>query len=101
MAKQKTLPGIRPASEQLAWPSATSSRLAPANPLHNGGDYVASRRALQNRYAAKWLSEMHDQDPTLYAELMYDICVEIAQEPTVDVDILRMPSQEEQKVYSK
>ncbi|KAJ7219313.1 hypothetical protein GGX14DRAFT_435653 [Mycena pura] len=97
VAKQKTLPGIRPASEQLAWPSATSSRLAPANPLHNGGDYVASRRALQNRYAAKWLSEMHDQDPALYAEFMYDICVEIAQEPTVDVDILRMSSQEEQK----
>jgi hypothetical protein len=66
--------------------------------VNNGGDYVASRRALLTRYAVKWLVELHDQDPALYGVLMYEICVETSQEHSVDVDILKLPSQEEQKV---
>ncbi|KAJ7685226.1 hypothetical protein DFH06DRAFT_1157872 [Mycena polygramma] len=97
LAKQRTLPGIRTASDPLSWPSAQSSRMTPASSVNNGGDYVASRRALQNRYAVKWLLEMHDQDPAQYGALMYDICVEVSQEGTVDIDILKMPLQEEQK----
>jgi hypothetical protein len=66
--------------------------------VNNGGDYVAARRALLNRYAVKWLSEMHDQDPALYGVLLYEICVEASQDDRVEVDILKMPSQEERKV---
>ncbi|KAJ7774854.1 hypothetical protein B0H16DRAFT_1508657 [Mycena metata] len=97
LAKQRTLPGVRTTSDSLSWPSAQSSRLAPASSVNNGGDYVASRRALLNRYAVKWLSEMHDQDPALYGELLYDICVEASQEGNTDVDILKMPTLEERK----
>ncbi|KAJ6502509.1 hypothetical protein C8R45DRAFT_976826 [Mycena sanguinolenta] len=96
LAKQRPLPGVRAASAPTSWPSPQSSRLAPASSV-NGGDYVASRRALLNRYAVKWLSEMHDQDPALYGVLMYQICVEASQEDNLDVDILTMPSQEERK----
>ncbi|KAJ7111596.1 hypothetical protein C8R43DRAFT_935944 [Mycena crocata] len=97
LAKQRMLPGIRTASDPLTWPSPQSSRLAPAGSVNNGGDYVASRRALLNRYAVKWLFEMHEQDPTLYGALIYEISLEASQEASVDVDILRIPSQEEQK----
>ncbi|KAF7338262.1 hypothetical protein MVEN_02051500 [Mycena venus] len=69
----------------------------PASSVNNGGDYVASRRALLNRYAVKWLSEMHDQDPALYGSLMYEICVEASQDESVDIDILKMPSPDERK----
>ncbi|KAJ6596919.1 hypothetical protein DFH09DRAFT_972654 [Mycena vulgaris] len=97
LAKQKTLPGIRTAADPLSWPSSQSSRLAPASSVNNGGDYVASRRALLTRYAVKWLLEMHDADPALYGALIYEICVETSQEDSVDVDILNVPSPEEQK----
>ncbi|KAJ7172444.1 hypothetical protein C8R46DRAFT_149097 [Mycena filopes] len=97
LAKQRTLPGIRTASDPLSWPSAASSRLGAGGSVNNGGDYVASRRALLNRYAVKWLSEMHHQDPALYGELLYDLCVEASQEGSTDVDILKMPTPEERK----
>ncbi|KAJ7109404.1 hypothetical protein C8R44DRAFT_286771 [Mycena epipterygia] len=97
LAKQKTLPGIRTVSDPLSWPSSQTSRQAPASSVNNGGDYVASRRALLNRYAVKWLLEMHDQDPALYTTLIYEICVEASQEGSVDVDIVELQSQEVQK----
>ncbi|KAJ7709877.1 hypothetical protein B0H17DRAFT_1029591 [Mycena rosella] len=97
LAKQKTLPGIRTAADPPSWPSSHSSRLAPASSVNNGGDYVASRRALQTRYAVKWLLEMHDDDPALYGALIYEVCFEASQEGSLDVDILKLPSQEEQK----
>ncbi|KAJ7449837.1 hypothetical protein FB451DRAFT_1286715 [Mycena latifolia] len=97
LANQKTLPGIRTASDPIPWPSSQSSRLAPANSVNNGGDYVASRRALLARYAVKWLSEMHDEDPALYGTLIYEICVEASQEGSLDVDILNLLSHEQQK----
>lgn len=40
---------------------------------------------------------MHDQDPALYATLIYEICVEASQ-GSVDANIVGLPSQEEQKV---
>ncbi|KAJ6630829.1 hypothetical protein B0H10DRAFT_1938967 [Mycena sp. CBHHK59/15] len=97
LAKQQTLPGVRPPSESLSWPSAQSARLKPASSVNNGGDYVASRRTLLNRFAVKWLLEMHDQDPALYAALIYEICVETSQQGDLGVDILKLLSQEEQK----
>ncbi|KAF8212196.1 hypothetical protein K438DRAFT_1230880 [Mycena galopus ATCC 62051] len=97
LAKQRSLPGVRAGSDPPSWPSAQSSRLAPASSANNGGDYVASRRALQNRYAVKWLSEMHDQDPALYGALLYEICVEASQSDGADIDILKMPSEDERK----
>ncbi|KAJ7235476.1 hypothetical protein B0H12DRAFT_1141671 [Mycena haematopus] len=97
LAKQRALPGVRTASTPPSWPSPQSSRLGPASSVNNGGDYVASRRALLNRYALKWLSEMHDQDPTLYGVLMYQICAEASQDNSLDVDISKISSEHERK----
>ncbi|KAJ7452375.1 hypothetical protein B0H11DRAFT_2327847, partial [Mycena galericulata] len=99
LAKHRTLPGIRTAEDHLSWPSLQSSRLA-ASSVNNGGDYVASRRALLNRYAVKWLLEMHDQDPALYGTLMYEICFEACQEGSSVEDIIKLPSLEEQRRQS-
>jgi hypothetical protein len=68
--------------------------------VSNGGDYVAARKGLLNRYAVKWLLELHDQDPALYAADMYGICVEASQEGVQDVDIFKLPTQEQQKVLA-
>lgn len=97
LANQKTLPGIRTTTDPLPWPSSQFSRSAPASSINNGGDYVASRRALLTRYAMKWLSEMHDADPAQYGVFIYEICVEASQEGTADVDIIKIPSHEDQK----
>ncbi|KAJ7285806.1 hypothetical protein C8J57DRAFT_1431486 [Mycena rebaudengoi] len=97
VAKQRTLPGVRAPSEPLSWPSTQTSRVAPTSSVSNGGDYVAARKGLLNRYAVKWLLELHDQDPALYAADMYEICVEASQEGVQDVDIFKLPTQEQQK----
>ncbi|KAJ7774577.1 hypothetical protein DFH07DRAFT_865871 [Mycena maculata] len=97
LAKRRTLPGIRTASDPISWPLPQSSRVTPTSSVNNGGDYVASRRALLNRYAVKWLAEMHDQDPALYGTLVYEICLEASREGSLVVDILKLPSPEEQR----
>ena len=48
--------------------------------MNNGGDYVASRRALLNQYAARWLLAFHDQDVRVYASVLYDICTDLAED---------------------
>ncbi|KAF7304918.1 hypothetical protein MKEN_01206100 [Mycena kentingensis (nom. inval.)] len=80
LGKNRTLPGVRPASEPLPWPLPQLPRAAPGNAGNTGGEYVLCRRALQNRYVVKWLSELHAQDPALYTSSVYDICVELSQD---------------------
>jgi hypothetical protein len=52
--------------------------------VNNGGDYVASRRALLNQYAARWLLAFHDQDVRVYANVLYDICTDLAEDTSVN-----------------
>uniref|UniRef100_A0A0W0F9A2 Uncharacterized protein n=1 Tax=Moniliophthora roreri TaxID=221103 RepID=A0A0W0F9A2_MONRR len=78
LAKQQALPGVRSGMDLVPWPPLQSMRQAPSGSVHNGGDYVASRRALVSRYAIPWLAALHDQSPELYAALLYDICAEVA-----------------------
>ncbi|KAJ7063344.1 hypothetical protein C8F01DRAFT_1132647 [Mycena amicta] len=85
LAKQRPLPGIRLGSEPTPWPSPQSSRAAIPNTGNTGGDYVTSRRALQNRYAVRWLSEMYVQDSGLYTAIIYEICDELAGEVKTNV----------------
>ncbi|KAL0581716.1 hypothetical protein V5O48_000298 [Marasmius crinis-equi] len=77
LAKQRPLPGVRSAKDPAPWPPTQSARQAPSNSINNGGDYVASRRALVNRYAVPWLAALHDQSPDNYAMILYDICNEV------------------------
>ncbi|KAJ4487923.1 hypothetical protein J3R30DRAFT_3280032 [Lentinula aciculospora] len=77
LAKQRALPGVRPASDPLPWPSMPNGRPAPSSSVNNGGDYVASRKALLSRYAIPWLLALHNQNPENYCNLLYDICAEL------------------------
>lgn len=88
MAQGRQLPGVRTSFESLPWPSTTSNRSTPANAANNGGDYVASRRALLNQYVARWLLALHDQNIKIYANMLYDICTDLAQDPSVDDSLL-------------
>ncbi|KAF7294902.1 hypothetical protein MIND_01028100 [Mycena indigotica] len=87
LAKQRPLPGIRPSSDPSPWPTNASSRATGANVGNTGGDYVTSRRALQNRYAAKWLFELHLQDSALYTTVVYEICEELSKKNGVHLDV--------------
>lgn len=62
------------------WPSSTHSRPSAASSANNGGDYVAGRRALLSRYAARWLLALHDLDFEAYGVMVFDLLVEQAQE---------------------
>jgi hypothetical protein len=53
---------------------------------------VASRRALLNTYAAPWLLALHDQDPAIYAKLLFDLSAEIAEDAVI-TDILFLGEQ--------
>lgn len=75
VAKRRHLPGVPPNSGLPAWPEGAVYRSTATSPT-NGGDYIALRRALHSRYAAAWLSILHDQDPVLYAEVVYDSCAD-------------------------
>ncbi|KAJ3845083.1 hypothetical protein F5878DRAFT_655339 [Lentinula raphanica] len=80
LAKQRALPGVRSASEPLPWPPMQNSRPAASGSVNNGGDYVASRKALLNRYAVPWLLALHHQNTEEYCNLLYDICAELTDE---------------------
>ncbi|KAG1753463.1 hypothetical protein EDB19DRAFT_1903124 [Suillus lakei] len=72
------LPGIRSGSDAPVWPTAHDARRAPSSSVNNGGDYVAARRSLLSRYAARWLLALHDQDFVAYARLLSEIIQDIA-----------------------
>ncbi|KIK57795.1 hypothetical protein GYMLUDRAFT_228917 [Collybiopsis luxurians FD-317 M1] len=86
LAKQRMLPGVRSASDPLPWPSIPNGRLAPSNSANNGGDYVASRRALLSRYAIPWLLALHHQNADSYCNLLFDICAELTD------DVIDLPT---------
>lgn len=44
----------------------------------SGNDYLACRRELLAKYAARWLLALYNQDPELYATAVYDQAVELA-----------------------
>ncbi|KAI9070388.1 hypothetical protein FKP32DRAFT_1586228 [Trametes sanguinea] len=85
VARGLSLPGVRSGVDIQPWPSSTYSRPTAASSANNGGDYVAGRRALSNRYAARWLLALHDQGVDEYATMVFDLLVELAQDlPVAD-----------------
>jgi hypothetical protein len=86
VGKQLELPGVRSGNELMPWPfSHSSSRPTPTS----GGDYVATRRALLTRYAARWLLAVHNLDIVSYAKLLYELCTDISGDiPTEDTAFL-------------
>lgn len=84
LAQGRQLPGVRTGHEPLAWPSTNAARTASASAPNNGGDYVASRRALLNQYVARWLLALHDEDVNVYAKMVYGICADLVDDTLVD-----------------
>ncbi|GLB34930.1 putative response to drug [Lyophyllum shimeji] len=77
LAKQKALPGVRSAQDPALWPSSQGTRPTPSSSVNNGGDYLATRRALLSRYTRPWLLALHDLDTSAYAVLLYEACLEV------------------------
>ena len=78
VARKKQLPGIRSDKDIPLWPSLPDSRPGTTSLSSNGGDYVAARHSLLSRFAAPWLSELHELDPALYGQVVFDTCSEVA-----------------------
>lgn len=72
------MPGVRfrMPEQRIPWPDlgilgAGSSGIGTA-------DYTATRKAIVNRYAIPWLLKIHDQNKSLYANCLYQQCLQLA-----------------------
>ncbi|KAF7976726.1 hypothetical protein HWV62_5909 [Athelia sp. TMB] len=84
LAQNRPLPGVRGGVESAAWPSSHTGRPGPSSAISNGGDYVASRRALLTQYVSRWLLAFHDQDSDTYAKVFFAICAELAEDAFIE-----------------
>ncbi|KIY72162.1 hypothetical protein CYLTODRAFT_367962 [Cylindrobasidium torrendii FP15055 ss-10] len=84
VAKQRILPGVQ-SSRDIAWPQTQRSRAMPQGSTNNGGDYIATRRALLVQYALPWLQTLHNASPEDYAKMLFDICLDMVQESSTEV----------------
>ncbi|KAH0583846.1 hypothetical protein H2248_009444 [Termitomyces sp. 'cryptogamus'] len=88
LAKGRHLPGVRSPQDPALWPSDKSR--PPPSGLNNGGDYLATRRALLLRYAKPWLLALHDLDSVAYASFIYDACLDAGFSPNSAVQDVKM-----------
>ncbi|KAG1715706.1 hypothetical protein ID866_1469 [Astraeus odoratus] len=84
----RELPGVRAASDPIPWPFARDSRRIPSSSVNNGGDYVASRRALLHAYVVEWLLTLHNQDVSAFPSIVFDATHEIATEYACSTNLL-------------
>ncbi|KAL0946866.1 hypothetical protein HGRIS_013032 [Hohenbuehelia grisea] len=80
LPKKARLPGVRTPNDPVPWPFVQNSRPTPASSVNNGGDYIALRRTLQTRYVVPWLLALHNLDPALYTNFLYEIAIGMAEE---------------------
>lgn len=73
VAKGRNLPGVRSGTDIRSWPSHVQPRAKAANAANNGGDYVASRRALLTLYASRWMYALHSLNIDDYATIVFDL----------------------------
>lgn len=78
---------MRGGVDSAAWPSSSTSRPGPSSAVSNGGDYVASRRALLNQYGSRWLLAFHDQNSDVYGKVLYAICSELAEDAFIEEEL--------------
>ncbi|KAJ3559109.1 hypothetical protein NM688_g537 [Phlebia brevispora] len=79
VARGRDLPGVR-SGEPQPWPPEAQGRPTATGAPGNGGDYVATRRALLSRYVAPWMLALHDHDILSYATTVFDVLTEFAEE---------------------
>jgi hypothetical protein len=82
VAKKKRLPGIRSDKDIPTWPSLPDFRPRPTSNSSHGGDYVSARHSLCSRFAVPWLLKLHEVDPVLYGQAVFDTCSEVAADQT-------------------
>ena len=97
VGRQRNLPGVRSGIEAQPWPAPINNR-GTGGSSNSGGDYVASRRALLQRYAAPWMLAFHDRDINAYANTLYELLVEHAEGTYTDGYFLRSLSETETQV---
>ncbi|KAG8954643.1 hypothetical protein FRC04_011076 [Tulasnella sp. 424] len=80
VARGEPLPGVRMPMEGTSWPMKPAVNHTGVNKTsaRSGNDYLACRRELLVKYAARWLLALYNQDPELYATAVYDQAVELA-----------------------
>ncbi|EAU88627.2 hypothetical protein CC1G_12019 [Coprinopsis cinerea okayama7 len=95
IAKQRPLPGVKHPHDIPPWPASRfASRNTTDSPaVSNGRDYVQARRALLSRYAEPWLLSLHNQDPEAYSSIIYDACVELAEDRTASGGVFEYTSE--------
>ena len=71
------MPGVA-SNLSSQWPPLHHERRAHSGPIQNSGDYLASRQALLDQYAKRWLLALHNQDADLYARSLFHTCDELA-----------------------
>jgi hypothetical protein len=67
VAQNRNIPGLR-----VVGGARNTSAVA-----NNGGDYVGARTALLYRYVLPWLSALHDQQASVYGDIIYELCFEL------------------------
>ncbi|KAF8163325.1 hypothetical protein B0H34DRAFT_805778 [Crassisporium funariophilum] len=84
VAKKRRLPGVQTDRGWLPWPPSHDFRPGAAGVSSNGGDYVAARRSLLSRFAIPWLLELHNLGPSLYGQIVFEACLELAADRGLD-----------------
>ncbi|KAM6500500.1 hypothetical protein JOM56_003514 [Amanita muscaria] len=83
VAQGRHMPGVPSIRTSPTWPEGASYR-PPVSSSINASNYIAFRRTIGSRYAMGWLLALHDQDALLYAEVLYDACVDFVNVETVN-----------------
>lgn len=87
LANKQNLPGVPSTDKIPVWPERPTLHPTSSSSTHGGDYYIACRRALHSRYSAVWLSCLHDQDPALYAEILFDACVDFEKVRSLDSSV--------------
>ena len=82
----RSLPGVRSAKDEKSWPSI-SDRPTHVASVNSGGEYVAYRRTLLERYASTWLLALHDQDIAFYTMTLSDKVSELTSEASMSSQV--------------
>lgn len=77
VAVGEPLPGVKSRSQPKTWPSILTASENVGGVSGSGAtDYTATRRVIIERYANPWLHQLHDLNRALYAECLYQQCLQ-------------------------
>jgi hypothetical protein len=80
VAVGEPLPGVRARTQQATCPPLTTNGETTGGSSGSGAaDYTSTRRAIIERYANPWLHHLHDLNRMLYAECLYQQCIQLSE----------------------